>query len=253
MVAGGPTASGAASHVLPPGTEETRTGLSKSERWLAALLIVAGFTITVVVLAIFLTDGKWLIEDSTTKGDGAAKTVSTKKYSDTLPLAAVAVGALLVLSGTFFGRLREVTVPGIATIKLWERQLGKVDRQVKKVAREGQVDPDEVDELKRIAHEKASTLLLKQLAAAPEPPPSEVLDDIAEQAVESAISETARRYDKIRAEMQPGGARDRDMEAALADAESAARAQKPTRDELMDWFQASEPGARIKLLGPVDN
>src|SRR5687767_5222968 len=93
----------------PAGTKKTPTKLSSTEMFLAGLLMVAGVATVIVILALFLTDGKWLIEDTTTTGDGATKTIETKKYSDTLPLAAVGVGGLLVLCGAFFGRLREVT------------------------------------------------------------------------------------------------------------------------------------------------
>jgi hypothetical protein len=171
------------------GTKKTPTPLSDTEKALAGLLMVAGVATVVVVLALFLTDGKWLIEDTTTTGDGATKRIETKKYSDTLPLAAVGVGGLLVLSGAFFGRLREITLPGGAGIKIGaaqEQVEEKIDATAKKEAEKGSIEPGKVDELTEAARKEASLMVLdtvRQTSTLPEPAE---LDAIAKEAVEKA-------------------------------------------------------------------
>jgi hypothetical protein len=175
---------------LPPaGKKEPPTPLAGAEKFLAGLLIVAGIGLIIAVPAIFLTDGKWLIEETTTTGEGATKTVATKKYSDTLPLTAVGVGGLLVLCGAFFGRLREITLPGGAGIKLAdakEKLDEKVEEKAKRKAEQGEVPEGKVEDLKEAALKEASASLLDRVSTTAAPPPDRELDRMAEQAVESA-------------------------------------------------------------------
>jgi hypothetical protein len=252
MSARSPSSSNATSNAPPKGAAETLRKLSTRDRWLATMLVIAGVTLAVVVLAIFLTDGKWLVEESSTSGDGATRMVTTKKYSDTLPLAGVTAGVLLVLLGAFFGRISEITVPGFATVKFWERQLAdKVEQKLDIATSDQQLDPDEVEELKETALKDAKALLLEQIGTTSDPPPGAVLDDIADVAVRSALSEAARRYDERRAEMEPGGPRDQQMEKDLEEAELTAKKQKPTLKKMEALFDAPEGGARIDVLGAM--
>lgn len=140
-------------------TTDTPQPLSKNERFLAALLMIGGFVLVVFVLATLLEDGKWLIEESKTTGDGATKAVESKKYSDTLPLAAVGVGAALFICGAFFGRLREITLPGGIVAKFAgakEEIEQKVEQAVDDAAQKGEVAPEKVAAVKETAKAQAT-------------------------------------------------------------------------------------------------
>ena len=214
------------------------------------MLVIAGVTLAAVVLAIFLTDGKWLVEQTSTSGDGATRTVTTKKYSDTLPLAGMTAGVLLVLLGVFFGRISEITVPGFATVKFWERQLaGKVDARIADAARKKEIDPDEVEPVRVAALKDAFAVLLDRIGTTSDP--ALFLDDIADVAVTSAVTDAKRRYDEIRAEMRPGGERDREMEEELSVLERRARTEEPTRKKLETLFEDPSDSARIEILGAM--
>jgi hypothetical protein len=250
MSAKSPSSSNATSNAHAERAPEPLNKLSTHERWLATLLVIAGVTLAVVVLAIFLTDGKWLVEQSSTTGDGATRTVTTTKYSDTLPLAGMTAGVLLVLLGVFFGRISEITVPGFATVKFWERQLaGKVEARIADAARKQEIDPDEVDQVRVAALKDASAMLLDRIGTTSDPAVS--LDDIADVAVTSAVTDAKRRYDEIRAGMRPGGERDREMEEELNVLERKARTEKPTLEKLRRLFEDPEDGARIEILGAM--
>ena len=218
----------------------TPDGLAKLERWLPTMLVVAGFTLAVVVLAIFLTDGKWLIEESSTSGDGATKTVTTKKYSDTLPIAAVSAGVLLVFAGAFFGRIIEISGPGGWTVKL----AAKVEHLMAAKASDPRLQFENIEQLTRTAQNEALGRAVRTDMA----PRGEVLDQIAEAAVTSTVSEAAKRYDEIRAEMEPGGERDKKEDEQLESAEREARAGKPSPEDLARWFAG---GDRIRVLGAM--
>jgi hypothetical protein len=173
----------------PAGTKKTPSPLSNTERVLAGMLMVAGLAVVIVVLALFLTDGKWLIEETTTTGEGATKTIETKKYSDTLPLTAVGVGGLLVLCGAFFGRLREITLPGGAGIKIGAAQEHvneKIDATAQKAADKGQIEPDKMEDLKDAARKEASVLVLDKVRETSTLPEPDELDAIAKEAIERA-------------------------------------------------------------------
>lgn len=172
-----------------PSKTETPSPLSKSEKWLAALLIVGGVVLTIVVLTILLTDGKWLIEESSTTGEGADKVVASKKYSDTLPLAAVGIGGLLVLCGAFFGRLREISLPGGASIKLGdvkEHLEEKVVKAAEETAKEQSLSPEQAATLKESARKEAKVRFLDEVAVEPRPMADRELDRIASEAIDSA-------------------------------------------------------------------
>jgi hypothetical protein len=173
----------------PAGTKKTPSPLSRTEKALAGLLMVAGVAIVVIVLSLFLTDGKWLIEETTTTGDGATRKIETKKYSDTLPLAAVGVGGLLILCGAFFGRLREITLPGGAGIKIGDAQEQveqKINEKAEEAAKKGEVEPSKVDALKDAARKEASLLVLDKVRETSTLPEADELDSIANEAVEKA-------------------------------------------------------------------
>jgi hypothetical protein len=173
----------------PAGTKKTPSRLSNTEKALAGMLMIAGVAVVIIVLALFLTDGKWLVEETTTTGDGATKRIETKKYSDTLPLAAVSVGGLLVLCGAFFGRLREITLPGGAGIKIGDAQEQvneKIDARAQEAAAEGQIEPDKIEALKDAARKEASVLVLDKVRETSTLPEPDELDAIAKDAVEKA-------------------------------------------------------------------
>jgi hypothetical protein len=173
----------------PAGTKKTPTRLSTTEMALAGLLMVVGAAVVVIVLALFVTDGNWLTEKTTTTGDGATKRTETTKYSDALPLAAVGVGGLLILCGAFFGRLREITLPGGAGIKLGEVQQQvdeKIEEKAQEQAEKGNVDPGKISDLKDAARKEASLLVLEKVRETSTLPEPAELEAIAGKAVEQA-------------------------------------------------------------------
>ncbi|HEX2162246.1 MAG TPA: hypothetical protein VHF88_10560 [Thermoleophilaceae bacterium] len=168
---------------------ETPQPLSESEKFLAGLLMLAGAVLTVVVLEILLSDGKWLIEESSTTGDGATKVVESRKYSDTVPLAAVGIGGLLFLCGAFFGRLREITLPGGAGIKLDDAKQHmdeKVEQAAEKAVEGKQLSEPQMAVFKETAHKEANARLFSEIVLGPRPMAEWEFDRIANEAIDSA-------------------------------------------------------------------
>jgi hypothetical protein len=168
-------------------TTDTPQRLSWREIVLATLLMIGGFVLVVFVLETLLTDGKWLIEESKTTGDGASKVIESKKYSDTLPLAAVGVGAALFICGAFFGRLREITLPGGIVAKFGDAKKEieeKVEQAVDAAAKNGEVAPEKVAAVKETASVDAKARFVDEFFTGRV---GEVqLDSVVEQAIASA-------------------------------------------------------------------
>src|SRR4051812_18773342 len=96
--------------------------LDKTEKWMAALLIGLGFLLVVGTLVWFglSTDGGSLLSKEVTTHEpvgekpSGEKTLSEKDYADDVVIFALTIGAVMTLSGAFFGRIREIKFGGAA-------------------------------------------------------------------------------------------------------------------------------------------
>lgn len=173
------------------GKELPPSPLTTAQKCLAALLMIAGAVLIWAVLDIFLTGGEWLVEDTVTSGEGAEKTVTTKKYSDALPLAALGIGALLILCGAFYGRLRKVTLPGGGGLEFAEAA-AKVEKDAEQLAKEkvkdGAVPEEKAEEFVQLVTTTALADLMKQVTThrVAAPPAERELGRIVDRAVSSA-------------------------------------------------------------------
>jgi hypothetical protein len=161
-----------------PGATKTPERLKPSEVMWTAALVVIGAALVVGVLAVYLvkTHGVLLSKD----GD--------KEYADTLVLAVVGTGVLLIICGAFYGRIREITIPGGAGLKLAapETLASAVDSAVEKRA-QGVRDPHVRAKLKDEAQVHANALFAQQYWGCPPKPPDETVDEIAQSAAEAVM------------------------------------------------------------------
>ncbi len=134
----------------------------------------------VILLVSFLAEGRGTLMTKQTKGN------TTTEYSDSLVIAGLALGALLVLCGAFFGRIREITLPGGVGIKLAELTESKKETLQEKVTEKASAAVPE--ERKPKVAVAAYGLALEKFraqfpGAAEAEPPDRVLESLAEEAV----------------------------------------------------------------------
>jgi hypothetical protein len=154
--------------------------LSGAEKALAAMLVVLGMLLIVGTL-IWLgasTDSGSVIskETHTTEPVGAEangqKTVDETEYAETLIVFALTIGAVMVLSGTFFGRIREIKF-GTAALVL-QAPKEEVEKAKKKAEEEAKAKAPEgkKDEAAAIAGQEAARQInVAYVTAAPEAKP----------------------------------------------------------------------------------
>ena len=133
----------------------------------------------VILLVSFLAEGRGTLMTKQTKGN------TTTEYSDSLVIAGLALGALLVLCGAFFGRIREITIGGVG-IKLAELTESKKETLQEKVTEKASAAVPE--ERKPKVAVAAYGLALEKFraqfpGAAEAEPPDRVLESLAEEAV----------------------------------------------------------------------
>ena len=122
MAVPGPANSPEAPGKAPP------TPLTNPEKHIAQALAIAGALLMVVLLVWFLVEGGGTLKTKETVG------TTTTEYSDSLVIAGLGLGTLMVLCGAFFGRIREITLPGGAGLKLAELTESKKETLRDKVA-----------------------------------------------------------------------------------------------------------------------
>jgi hypothetical protein len=170
--------------------------LSKGERRLATLLIVIGILTIVILMSAFMarSNGWALISKETrevTKATAQAgeKTSTSTEYSDSVLIAGLSLGAVFLLTGAFYARIREITLPGGAGIKLGElppREAEKLNNVIAKKAKDSGVEDSRQGELIEKAQIQAKAVFDQQYwGVVPEPQESE-LAAIAETAVDQA-------------------------------------------------------------------
>jgi len=154
-----PLANHAAVPVAAAPTKTTQPAkLTWTEGLLAGLLILAGVAMITLLLVAFMTRGQdWsLISKETTEvtaatGSAAEKKTTTVEYSDSVLITGMVLGSVFLLTGAFFGRIREITLPGGAALKI------------------GELPPEKEKELKDAIAEKAqATASTPEVNASPE-------------------------------------------------------------------------------------
>jgi hypothetical protein len=184
--------SGAATGPTPPAK------LSSTEKALAGLLMGVGAILVAVLLSAFMaSSSSWSLvskeSSETVAGTTQAgeKKATTTEYSSTVLITGLGIGALLFLSGAFYGRIREITLPGGGGIKVGDMPPEKKEELQKKIekkapAKAQALSGTSTDELVKEAVKEAD-LLFKHKYWGPVPePPSEDLETIADEAVERA-------------------------------------------------------------------
>jgi hypothetical protein len=173
--------------------------LSPTEKWLAGLLMGAGVVMIVVLLSAFMARGQaWSLtskettETTAATSSAAEKKINTVEYSDSVLIAGMSLGAVFLLTGAFFGRIREITLPGGAVLKVGdlppekEKELKDViSKKATEKAGEtaGQVTPEALAEE---AVKQAGVVFHDQYWGAVPRPSTEDLEQIAEKALDRA-------------------------------------------------------------------
>jgi len=182
--------------IAAPATKAKPSELSSGERWLAALLIVIGILTIVILMSAFMARSRsWaLVSKEThevTKATAQAgeKTSTSTEYSDSVLIAGLSLGAVFLLTGAFYARIREITLPGGAALKLGELPPEKEEKLKSAIAERAKgsgVAEDKQKALIEQAQSQAKAVFHQQYwGVVPEPQESE-LAAIAETAVHQA-------------------------------------------------------------------
>jgi hypothetical protein len=94
------------------------------------------------------------------------KTTSETGYAETLIVALVGTGALLIIVGAFYGRLKEIKLPGGAGILLDEEAVAAATSVAQKTAREDVEKASMPEAEQNLAAQVAVTLVLPELLKA---------------------------------------------------------------------------------------
>ncbi len=182
--------------VAAPATKSKPSELSTGERWLATLLIVIGIlTIAILMSAFMARSSSWaLVSKEThevTKATAQAgeKTSTSTEYSASVLIAGLSLGAVFLLTGAFYARIREITLPGGAALKLGELppdKEKKLNGEIAEKAKESGVADSKQQELIDQAQVQAKAVFHQRYwGVVPEPKESE-LAAIADTAIHQA-------------------------------------------------------------------
>lgn len=185
--------------VIAPATKKEPAKLSRTEKWLAGLLIVGGLALIVILLSAFMgRSDQWSLKTKETSDVTEGTTTTGKKvatsveYSDSVLIAGLGIGGLLVLTGAFYGRIREITLPGGAALKLGdlpeekEQELAKAVEDKAKAEAGKSETPVSADALAAEARNQAQLIFQQKYWGAIPRPPENDLAQIAQEAVERA-------------------------------------------------------------------
>ncbi|HEX8690566.1 MAG TPA: hypothetical protein VF729_10025, partial [Solirubrobacterales bacterium] len=127
--------------MVAPTTKAQPAKLSCTEKWLAGLLIVIGAVLIAILLSAFMDRSEsWSLKSKETTETTAAtsaagkKEVKTVEYSESVLIAGLGLGGLFLLTGAFYGRIREITLPGGAGLKIGELPPEKEEELAKTIA-----------------------------------------------------------------------------------------------------------------------
>ena len=160
------------------------------------MLIVLGVLMLVVLLSAFMKRGQdWsLISKEATEvtagtADAGEKTTTTTEYSDSVLITGLGVGGLFILTGVFFGRIREIALPGGISMKLGELPPDKDEElkdSIEKKAKEKGATDEEVKTLAEEARKQAGLVFQDEYWGAIPQPSSDDLERIADKSLERA-------------------------------------------------------------------
>jgi len=170
--------------------------LSCTEKWLAGLLMVLGVGMLVVLLSAFMSRGqdwslisKEVTEVTAATAEAGEKKTTTTEYSDSVLITGLGVGGLFILTGVFFGRIREIALPGGISMKLGELPPDK-DKELKdsieKKAKEKGATDEKAKALAEEARKQAGLVFQDEYWGAVPQPSSDDLERIADKSVERA-------------------------------------------------------------------
>jgi len=179
-------------------TKEQPAKLSKTEMGLAALLMVGGVVLIAILLSAFIgRTNDWSLKSKesteTTEATEAAgeKTMTSTEYSDSVVIAGLGLGALLILTGAFYGRIREITLPGGSVLKLGDPPADAVvaaQEKATKVAKEHEnVSESDLKQETESLVPQLYTLDVLQGAPKTYNTPQEYSEDLAQRAVAAAV------------------------------------------------------------------
>jgi hypothetical protein len=178
---------------------KTPNKLSTTEKWWSALLVVLGSLLIIGILVWFgaSTDDGGLKSKVTkvTEPSGQQagnKTTETTDYADTVVIFALTVGAALVLSGAFYGRLRELKL-GALTVGVGELPPDKKEK-IAETADEA-LKEKQPDDTKRAVLTKAAEALAQERVRSDywgvvPSPPDNYLEEVARQAASKVANAT---------------------------------------------------------------
>lgn len=163
------------------------------------MLIIGGLALTVILLSAFMgRSDQWSLKTKETSDVTEAtattgrKVATSVEYSDSVLVAGLGIGGLLILTGAFYGRIREITLPGGVALKLdglpdeKEKVLNKaVADKAKAKADESQV-PVTAEALAAEARDQAQLIFQHRYWGAIPRPPDNDLAEIASEAVDRA-------------------------------------------------------------------
>ncbi len=172
--------------------------LTKSEKGWSALLVVLGVALIAGVFIWFAnsTDGTLKTKDTTTTepvGENASgtKTTEAEEYSENIVLGCLTIGAVLIISGAFFGRIREIKLPLGAGVTIGELPPDKkqvveetIQQEVNKLA----PDPNKQEVVAAAAIQKTLERVRAEYWGVIPKPPEDYLRSVAQQAVQDVAS-----------------------------------------------------------------
>lgn len=136
--------------------------LPGEKKWAVALVAIGAiFLVGTVVWFAGSTGGSLKTKETkTTQASGATpeRTTATE-YSDTVLLAGLGIGSALLLTGAFYGRIREIALPGGVKIGLGDLPAAQkeiVEDAIRQKAGEVGTTPEEVGAITAVALQKAN-------------------------------------------------------------------------------------------------
>jgi hypothetical protein len=183
--------------LIATGPSKPAKKLDKAEKLLAGLLIGLGFLLIVGVLIWFAasTDNGSLVSKEVTTsepaGQGATgqKTVEETNYADGVVIFALTIGAVMTLSGAFFGRIREIKFNGVViSMDAPEEVANQAQKTAEEKAKQEATTPEKETAAAALAGSMAKQQIGFAYATAPAAARSAVAD-----AVGTACAATAVR------------------------------------------------------------
>lgn len=179
--------------VVAPVQSKTPEELSKWEKILSVLMVVLGVLLIVGTLAWLAgsTDGalksKETVTTEPTGGAAGEKEVTETDYADTVVVFSLTIGAILILSGGFFARIKEIKVGTAAVVmRAPGDEKKKAEDEAERKAKE-RASSDKEGEAGALARTLAGQQIDVAYVMAPTSAKPAVADMVAETAATAAI------------------------------------------------------------------